>query len=191
MELHRIFAGRMHLKVFLGTIAIILLQGCTTVHRMNISQHTSVTPVLTNARADQIAADMTTILNTNDGPGDMACTKVRFERDGAVTTFSATTGSINSSANFSTVIGLPGRVKLVNQINWCGVFLPNVIGCAPVPGDSLAVIRFTQNQEGVLWLHEFGHNMGLPHRNGSTLVMNPTIGVNRRMVNSTECAAYR
>ena len=38
----------------------------------------------------------------------------------AVTTFSTGSGSINSSADFSAVNGLPGNVKVVQQINWCG-----------------------------------------------------------------------
>ena len=76
-------------------------------------------------------ADASTALQTNDGPGDVACA-VTFTRDGDVTAFTDGDGSIDSSAEFSTVIGLPGWVKVVNQINWCGGLAPNIIGCSPV-----------------------------------------------------------
>jgi len=158
-----------------------------TTHNLQISRHTSVG--LTDTRADQILADMSTVLNMNDGMGDVAC-NVGFERDGSLTTFSATGGMINSSADFDAVNGLPGNIKVVTQINWCGSLAPGIIGCAPVPGDSLVVIRFGTNQEGILWLHEFGHNQGLDHRNDAGAVMQPSIGSTHRRINSSECAAY-
>ncbi len=148
------------------------------------------TTVLDNARADQILADMGTILQTSDGAGDVAC-NVSFTRNGDVTPFSVGNGMINSQTDFTDVNGLPGQVKVVNQINWCGGLAPNIIGCAPVPGASFVVVRFTANQEGILWVHEFGHNKGLSHRTGADLVMNPVIGSTKRQVNQAECNAYR
>ena len=96
---------------------------------------------------------------------------------GDVTAFTEGDGSIDSAAEFNALIALPGRIMVVNQINWCGALIPNVIGCAPVPGDSLAVVQFTPSLEGILWVHEFGHNKGLNHRNDdANAVMNGTIG---------------
>jgi hypothetical protein len=158
-------------------------------HNLQVRRHTTTT--LSNARADTILSNASTILQTNDGPGDVAC-DVRMVRSGNVTTFTTGNGIINSAANFNAVIGLPGNVKVVRQINWCGGLIPNVIGCAPRPGNSLAVVRRTNvNVEAVLWAHEFGHNKGLPHRNGTRAVMRPTINVNNKRINSTECSAYR
>lgn len=159
----------------------------TVTHQLQISRFASAN--LTDARADQILADATTVLRTNDGAGDVAC-DVRLERDGAVTTFNTGNGIINSGADFTAVNGLPGHVKIVNQINWCSTIGVGIIGCAPVPGPSLVAVRFTQNQEGILWAHEFGHNKGLNHRDGPTTVMNSFIGVNQRTVNTTECTAF-
>ena len=130
----------------------VALAGFTT-HLLGVRRFT--TSVLTNADADRILADATTVLQTNDGPGDVAC-NVNLNRTGNVTVFADGDGSIDSAAEFNTIIGLAGHIKVVNQINWCGVLLPNVIGCAPVPGNSLVVVRFTTNQEGILWAHEFG-----------------------------------
>jgi hypothetical protein len=157
-------------------------------HNWAVSRFTTST--LNNADADRITADATTVAQVSDGPGDVAC-NIRMARTGNVTTFATGTGAINSGADFSAVIGLPGRVKVVNQINWCGGLIPNVIGCAPVPGNSFAVVRFTPALEGILWLHEFGHNKGLPHRNDANAVMAPSIASTRLHLNTTECNALR
>ncbi|WP_179957550.1 hypothetical protein [Exilibacterium tricleocarpae] len=75
----------------------------------------------------------------------------------------------------------PGFVKAVNRINWCGGFSPNIIGCAPAPGNGILVVRFTSSLEGILWAHEHGHTRGLRHRNSSTAVMAPSIANTRNV----------
>lgn len=158
-------------------------------HRLQVRRFT--TTALTDGDADRILADATTAMQTNDGPGDVAC-GVSMVRDGGVTDFSTGDGSIDSSAEFSTLIGLPGWIKAVNQINWCGALIPNVIGCAPVPGNSLAVVRFQAALEGILWAHEFGHNKGLSHRNDDpNAIMNGTIASTRLRMTQAECDAFR
>jgi len=158
-------------------------------HHLQVRRYTTAS--LTNADADRILADAGTVLQTNDGPGDVACATA-FSRDGDVTVFAGGDGSIDSQAEFSALIGLPGWIKVVNQINWCGTLSPNIIGCAPIGGNSLAVVRYTSSLEGILWAHEFGHNKGLNHRNDdSNAVMNGVIGSTRRRVTSGECDAYK
>ena len=67
-----------------------------------------------------------------------------------------------------------------------------MIGCAPVPGNSLSVVRFTPSLEGILWAHECGHNKWLNHRNDDpNAVMNGTIGSTRLRVNAPECTSYQ
>jgi hypothetical protein len=107
-----------------------------------------------------------------------------------VTAFNDGDGSIDSGAEFNAVVALQGHVKVVNQINWCGRIGFNIIGCSPTPGNSLVVVRFTANQEGILWAHEYGHTRGLPHNPASTAIMNPTIATTRTMVTPSECAAF-
>jgi hypothetical protein len=148
------------------------------------------TSALTIAQATAIVASMSTVIQTNDGVGDVACL-AQYTLAGAIPAFATGDGSIDSQAEFNAVIALPGHVKVVNQINWCGALIPNVIGCSPTPGESEVVTRFTAAQEGILWLHEYGHTRGLGHRMAITAVMNPTIGINRRMVNASECTAFR
>jgi hypothetical protein len=156
--------------------------------RLQVSRH--ATTQLDNARADAILADASNVLQVKDGAEDVSCS-VALTREGDVTEFTIGDGSIDSEAEFNAVIGLPGYVKVVNQINWCGGLAPNIIGCAPVPGASLTAVRFTANLEGILWAHEYGHTKGLNHRNNQDAVMFPSIGDNRRQVNQAECDAYR
>ena len=168
-------------------VALEALIAPIVVQQLQVSRFT--TSSLTDTDADQILADGTSVLQTNDGPGDVSC-NVELSRSGGVTTFATGDGSIDSSAEFSAVNGLPGNVKVVNQINWCGALIPNVIGCAPVPGASFVVVRFTQSLEGILWDHEYGHNKGLGHSAGGNAVMNGTIGSTHKRVTQSECDAF-
>jgi len=151
------------------------------------------TATLSNADADAILRAASNVLQTDDDgsdSGDVAC-PVQLTRQGNVTAFMAGDGTIDSAAEFNVVVALPGHVKVVNQINWCSGIGFNIIGCAPTPGNSLVVVRFTANQEGILWAHEYGHTRGLPHNTGLNAVMNATITTARTMVTSLECSAFR
>ena len=143
--------------------------------------------VFNDTVADSILTDASTVAQTNDGRGDVSC-NVTLKRTGSITTFGAPS-FINSSADLDTVLALPGYVKVVQQINWCGGFAPNVIGCAPILGTSLVVVRYPI-AEGILWLHEYGHNKGLNHRDDPTSVMNPTLTQSRTMISTEECTKY-
>lgn len=157
-------------------------------HDLEVRRYTTTS--LTATRSDQIMSDASDVIQTDSGANDIAC-NVELRRTGGVTAFSTGDGSIDSAAEFSAVNSLPGNVKVVNQINWCGGIGANIIGCAPVPGDSLVVVRFVESLEGILLLHEFGHNQGLSHRNGTDNVMHPSIGASRVGVNDAECTAFR
>lgn len=170
----------------LAAIAITTM-GCPPT---NLQVRRFTTAVLNDARADAILGDMGAVLIVDDGPGDVAC-GAAFVRDGLVTSFATGDGSIDSLAELNAVLGLPGYVKVVNAINWCGGFGVGIIGCAPVPGNSLTVVRFTANLEGILWAHEYGHTRGLSHRNNVNAVMNPFIVDTARRVNDAECNAIK
>ena len=157
-------------------------------YNLRVDRHN--TTDINNNRTDAILASMQSVITTNDGEGDVAC-NVNFSRNGEVGIFNTGTGFINSESDFIAVNGLPGEIKVVNQINWCGGIAPNIIGCAPVPGISMMVVRFDESQEGILWLHEYGHNKGLRHRNDPNAVMNGVIGPTHKRVNQGECDAFR
>ena len=183
--------------VLLAVLAMLTSGGCLT--EVTVRRHSTI-PV-SNALASSILGNFGSVINTSDTPTDFACAgdfgtigditfmPAFYMRDGNVTTY-AGVANINSQANFNAVIGTPGYAKVVNSINWCSGLTPNVIGCAPVPGNSFAVVRFTTNQEGILWAHEFGHTVGLPHRNGPTTVMNSFISTSQLEINASECIDF-
>jgi hypothetical protein len=147
---------------------------------------------LTDDEVDDILLQGTSLLQKNDGAGDVP-TFVALVRDGPVTTFTTSPpgGVINSQADYNTVIAMAGQAKVINLINWCGAFIPGVIGCANVPGSSIAVVRYgITAHEGVLWVHELGHNRGLNHRTDLDVVMHPTVNLSNRKVNPAESGAY-
>ena len=157
-------------------------------YSMRVDRH--INAKLDNSRSDAILTAMQTILKVNDGERDVAG-YVNFSRNGEVGVFDTGSGFINSEADFIAVNGLPGEIKVVNQINWCGGIAPNIIGCAPVPGNSFVVVRLDESREGLLWLHEYGHNKGLSHRNAPDAVMNGVIDPTHKKINQAECDAFR
>jgi len=128
--------------------------------KLTVRRHTKTR--LDNTCVDCILADATEILQTKDDADDVAC-PVRLVRKGDVTAFSTGTGSIDSQADFDTIMRLPGDVKLVEEINWCGGLKPDIKGCAR-RGESLAVVPIDPSLTGVLWAHEYGHVKGQGHR---------------------------
>lgn len=165
-------------------------------HQLQVRNH--ILAFINDAAADQIIDDMAEVLQTDDGANDIAC-GVDFARSGNVTSFVVVPGGsfmtnfgiLATNADVTAVNALPGNIKVVTQIQACGGLVsPNIIGCAPVPGNSLVVVRFTAAQEGILWAHEFGHNQGLGHRNANNAVMNATINANRTGVTNAECTSF-
>lgn len=158
----------------------------TTVHR-----HSTVT--LTEADADRILRDMGTVLQNKDSAADVA-TRVQFVRNGAVRVLPATiAATITTQAEWNALMTAGTGVKVVQGIRWCGGPGGSIIGCAPIgsPTVNLAVVRFTPNQEGILWVHEYGHNTGNGHRTDDTrAIMYPSIGADHNVINSTESARY-
>ncbi|MGE3310663.1 MAG: hypothetical protein AB7O66_11895, partial [Limisphaerales bacterium] len=163
------------------------------IRTVQVTVHRHDTVALSNAEADRILADMGTVLQTSDASNDVA-TRVRFVRNGDVRVLPATVpASIQTAAQFNTLMGAGTGVKVVQRILWCGGPGGSIIGCAPVGNASvnLAVVRFTADQEGILWVHEYGHNAGLGHRtDDGNAVMFPSIAPNRRVVNLAESGNY-
>ncbi len=181
------------IRLLAGGLLMVSLTGCVT----ELSVSRSSNAALSTSNADGILGDFSEVIYTADSSNDFACAEdfgpdfdpALYLRDGSITVNSAP-NVINSQADFNAVIGAPGYAKVVTAINWCGSLAPNIIGCAPVPGDSFAVVRFTGNQEGILWAHEFGHTVGLSHTTSVNRVMRGTINLANDEVTSDECASF-
>jgi hypothetical protein len=189
--------ARLCLAGFVMGLVSLAGTGCSTprpdpqpraTHRLEVSRHASV--VLPASRVDEILEGMGRVLQTQDGADDVTC-NLEFVREGEVHVLTTGTGIINTAEDFVAVNNAPGNVKVVNQINWCGGFAPNILGCTQLFRDSMVVVRYTSGPEEILWLHEFGHAQGLEHRASSTAVMNATFGPFHRRVNSNECVSFR
>jgi hypothetical protein len=169
-------------------LAALITLGCVT--ELTVRRHSTVS--LSDAAADGIFGDFSAIVYVKDSSTDVACATdfgqypCLYLRDGAVGTY-AGPSAINSQADFNAVIAAPGYIKVVGSIGWCGQFLPGIIGCAPVPGSSLTVVRFTSSMEGSLWAHEFGHTTGLDHRSGPRNLMDPTMDPGQNEIDAFEC----
>lgn len=149
---------------------------------------------VSDTRADAILADATQIIQGIDANRDVACpltlNRVLLPVGDFATPGFALNATVSSAADQAAVFAAPGNVKIVNDIRFCETFNIGIISCGELPGDSFFVEREIFTKEGILWLHEFGHNQGLQHRGGEDAVMNPTLLRRRRVVDSTECTAF-
>ena len=169
----------------------------TRVHDAGITSanHVQVTDPLTDARLDHILDLANQRAGAGDFLEDVACCTT-MTRAGTVQTFGTSVDGldiIDDSTEMSTVMNHPvARFKVVRAINYCGGPGTNIIVCAWRPGDGSAVVRRTNDgSEAVLWIHEYGHNVGLPHNTiGSTYLMyGIDYGTNSGLTQS-ECDTY-
>lgn len=153
--------------------------------------------------AEAIVEEMSHVLQTDDGTSaapDVECA-VGFSLDGQVGTFMVGNGEISNKAEFLEVVGEPGTVKVVFQVNWCfdaddapdPVDLVNYGACADTSTGSFVVEGGLKTDlAGVLWSHEFGHLQSLGHRvDEPFMVMNRIVGPESRRVDRHECDRFR
>jgi len=118
-------------------------------------------------------------------------------RNGSVSQFTTGKGIILTQTDYKNVCAEPGYIHVVNQINWCNG-TTDALGCSDTPGKCMVLVRWTpdatqdpaQQEEGILWAHEYGHTKGLQHRNDSDAVMNAVLGPSHLKISSCECDAY-
>lgn len=158
---------------------------------LTISRYTSVS--LSESHVDTtILPFATEILQTNDGPGDVAC-PMTFRRSGAISVFTAGDGIIDNEEERDEVIAVPGRVHVVDAINYCANDPPDpghrIVGCSS--GGGMIVV---DDAGGRTWAHEYGHNQYLWLRGHPTdpnsLGYYKNVPTSRR-VTARECNAMR
>jgi len=166
----------------------------THVHGLTFLNHAAVTNPLTPARLDAVLTESTRRAATADFAGDVACCSV-VERSGNGGTFGSPQDghdTINDATELNAVIGQAGaRVKVVNVINYCAGTGTNIIGCSYSPGNGMVLVRLSSlAYESVLWLHEYGHNVGLGHSAvASAIMFSSDNGANDSLA-LNECAAF-
>lgn len=143
---------------------------------------------LSEAEADRILGDASTVWRTSDGTADVAC-DTAICRDRAVATFDAGNGIVDTRETLNEVFDQPGFVKVVDVLDFCGGANPTIVGCAR--GGEFVVERIFPAIEGILWAHEYGHTRGLGHRcPTNTEIMCPSLNALRRTIDRSECDAY-
>lgn len=146
---------------------------------LTYANHVSVPSAMTNSRLDAALADATARAQQENFTGDVACC-ITVARSGSAQNF-GTAGDgldiIDNNTELTLVLNSGvSRVKVVRTINYCGGTASNIIGCAWVGGNGMALVRLSDlATEGLTWIHEFGHNTGLPHAGDARYIMN---GVN-------------
>jgi hypothetical protein len=171
-----------------AVIGSVVLAVGAEAQQVSIARHTSTN--LSESAADCILADATSVLRRTDGPGDVSCA-VDFRRMGTVAVFS-TPRKVNSSRDYSSVCAAPGRVHVVAEITRCRNRPGRWYGCSDRPGACIVVSRKVKaSVEGILWAHEFGHNLGLGHTSEPNRVMRSgKLAKTDNQLRHCECAAY-
>lgn len=166
----------------------------TRVHGLTFLNHAAVASPLTPARLDDVLREATRRAATADTAADVACCSV-VARSGNGGTFGNPLDghdTINDASSLNAVLGVSGaRVKVVDVINYCVGTGTNIIGCSYAPGNGMVVVRLSSlSYESVLWLHEYGHNVGLGHSSVAGAIMFPSDNGANNTLASGECAAF-
>ena len=130
--------------------------------------------------------------DNHDCADDVPCT-ARFFRNGNVGTFGTATDGldwITTQAGLDDIWAVTThRVKVVSAVDFCaGTFNPSFIGCGRTGNFGFVVEDWVGADT---YVHEFGHNVGLGHRDDCpNNIMNTfSIGTNNS-VNTAECSTY-
>ncbi|HET6373024.1 MAG TPA: FG-GAP repeat protein, partial [Candidatus Polarisedimenticolia bacterium] len=168
----------------------------TRVHNspLTYANHVMVTNPMTDARLDQVISDVNIRTGRADFLEDVECC-VSISRSGTALTFGTSVDGldlIDNGTELSSVLNNPvARVKVVRAINWCGGPVTNIIGCAGLPGNGMAVVRQTPpGTEGILWMHEYGHNTGSGHNPDPRYIMYANLLGGNNAVSQAECNLY-
>jgi hypothetical protein len=163
-------------------------------HGITFTNHAGVSSPMTAARLDTVLRESTRRAARGDFSSDVACCLV-VSRVGAGPTFGSPgdgLATIDTASELSAVLGQSaGRVKIVNVINYCGGPGTNIIGCGYQPGSGAALVRMSDlGYEAVLWIHEYGHNIGLPHVADTRGLMAARDNGSNNGLSASECARF-
>lgn len=163
-------------------------------HGIDFANHVSHPDPMTDARLDSLLDTGSLRVGRSDFTEDVACCNM-FYRLGSGQTFGSAGDGLDVIDDSNELIQVlndaAARVKVVRAINYCGSTASNIIGCSWVGGDGMAVVRRSNaNSEAVLWVHEYGHNVGLSHNTDSRYIMYGVDYGTNNAVSGGECDAF-
>lgn len=163
-------------------------------HGIDFANHVNVSSPMTDARLDQLMDEGSLRVGRSDFSADVSCCST-VTRSAAAKTFGTSSDGldvIDNSTEMTTVLNhSAARFKVVRAINYCGGNGTNIIGCAWVGGKGAAVVRMSNlGSETVLWVHEYGHNIGLSHNSDSRYIMHGVDYGTNNAVSQAECDKF-
>ncbi len=169
------------------------LDTASRVHDSGLSyaNHAALSTGMSDARLDAVLREGSLRVGRDDYDEDLACC-VTASRSGVGRTFGAPGDGLDTIDDDSELDSIlndsVARVKIVRAINWCGGPGTNIIGCATMPGNGMALVRLSDpGAEAVLWIHEYGHNAGLDHVSDERAIMYGTDTGENNGVSQSEC----
>ena len=161
---------------------------------LTYANHVDTPDPMDDATLDQALSSASTTAGLEDFVEDVACC-ITVGRTGTARSF-GTPGDgldvVDSASDIQSVLANNvARVKVVRAINYCADAGTNIIGCSRFPGNTMAVVRLTSTSgEGLLWLHEYGHNAGLDHHADTRYIMHGRYNGSNSALTQSECNTY-
>jgi hypothetical protein len=161
---------------------------------LSFANHVDATNPMSEARLDTALASASATAGIEDFSADVACC-ITVGRGSAAQRFGSPGDGlafVDSEQEIQAVLGDDtARVKVVRSISYCSGPGSNIIGCSFVPGGSMAVVRLSSaSGEGLLWLHEYGHNTGLGHHPDPRYIMHAVYDGNNSALAQYECDTF-
>jgi hypothetical protein len=159
---------------------------------ISYANHVDIPFPMTDETLDELLDLANLLAGRADAEGDVACC-ITMTRSGPGGTAGTPGDGLDIIDSFGELAALRGdgiRVKVVREINYCGGPGTNIIGCAERPGDDIVVVRTSLSVEAVLWIHEYGHNVGLPHIDDGSNIMYMSDNGQNSTLNASQCNRY-